>query len=106
VQFHVDEFDDCMWLIYRFWFLILAVITGSGLIFRLVTICCPPFRMWLLTRRSRAVESFVFTKLAKELGIGDWFILYQVGKNLDQLVFGELLKGLAYRFGSSRKTSV
>ncbi|XP_035709900.1 innexin inx2 isoform X2 [Folsomia candida] len=102
----INILNEKIFIVVWFWYLILAVITGSGLIFRILTIACPPLRVWLLTRKSRAVESFVFTKLANELNIGDWFILYQVGKNLDELVFGELLKGLAHRFGSLRKTSV
>ena len=83
-----------------FWFIILAVITGLGLIWRILTI--------LLHSRSDAFNKVVFSMacpgrynpwnmltVTHECHFGDWLFLYYIAKNLDNYVFKELLEKLA-----------
>ncbi|XP_012538838.2 innexin inx7 isoform X2 [Monomorium pharaonis] len=83
-----------------FWFIILAVITGLGLVWRLLTI--------LLHSRSTSFNKLVFSmacpgkynpwnvlRVTHEYYFGDWLFLYYIAKNLDNYVFKELLQSLA-----------
>lgn len=83
-----------------FWFVVLAVITGLGLLWRLLTM--------LLHARSLAFNKWVFKmacpgkhnpwavlSVTKEYHFGDWLFLYYIAKNLDDILFTELMLSLA-----------
>jgi hypothetical protein len=40
----------------------------------------------------------ILKTIAQHFPIGDWFIIYQIGKNMDPFVFGELLEKLDEKF--------
>ncbi|XP_076181367.1 innexin 7 [Ptiloglossa arizonensis] len=82
-----------------FWFIILAVITGLGLIWRLLTM--------LLHARSRVFNKIVFSlacpgkytpwtvlTVTHNYYFGDWLFLYYIAKNVDNYVFKDLLEKL------------
>ncbi|XP_054016717.1 innexin inx7 [Hylaeus anthracinus] len=83
-----------------YWFIILAVITGLGLVWRLLTM--------LLHARNKVFNKVVFQMacpgkynpwnvltVTHECHFGDWLFLYYIAKNLDNYVFKELLHKLA-----------
>lgn len=83
-----------------FWFVILAVVTGLGLVWRVLTM--------FLHARSKPFNRFVFSMacpgrfdpwemltMTKEYHFGDWLFLYYIAKNVDNYVFKDLLVGLA-----------
>ncbi|XP_012284789.1 innexin inx7 [Orussus abietinus] len=84
-----------------FWFIIVAVVTALGLLWRILTM--------LLHARSTAFNKFVFSMacpgkhnpwtvltVTHEYYFGDWLFLYYIAKNLDNYVFKELLQNLAH----------
>ncbi|XP_034947946.1 innexin inx7 [Chelonus insularis] len=84
-----------------FWFIILAIISGLGLVWRILTM--------VLHARSKAFNRYIFSlacpgkynpwnvlKLTHEYHFGDWLFLYYIAKNLDNYVFKELLEQLAH----------
>ncbi|KAK0089751.1 hypothetical protein PV325_005647 [Microctonus aethiopoides] len=90
-----------------FWYIILAIITGLGLVWRLLTI--------VLHARSKAFNRFIFSlacpgkynpwnvlKVTHEYYYGDWLFLYYIAKNVDNYVFKELLEQLAYDLENRR----
>lgn len=83
-----------------YWYIILAVISGLGLVWRILTM--------VLHARSMMFNKIVFTmacpgkydpwKLVTtthECHYGDWVFLYYIAKNVDNSVFAELLHHLA-----------
>ncbi|XP_053989359.1 innexin inx7 [Hylaeus volcanicus] len=83
-----------------YWFIILAVITGLGLVWRLLTM--------LLHARNNVFNKVVFQMacpgkynpwniltVTHECHFGDWLFLYYIAKNLDNYMFKELLHKLA-----------
>ena len=75
-----------------FWFVIVSVITGVQLIYRLAILVTPQWRKVLLRTRSRLVPMTQLDTICKVSRLGDWFILYQLGKNMDPLVFRDFIK--------------
>ena len=59
-------------------FLLVAVITVIGLVYRLATFL-PTFRTYLLRGRSRLVAKENIDTISGRCYIGDWFILYLIG---------------------------
>lgn len=78
-----------------FWFLFIAVLSGLNLVYRTAVVVMPKFRLLLLRARSRLAPQEVVETITKKCQIGDWFILYQLGKNIDPLIFKELVSDLA-----------
>jgi len=74
-----------------FWFIILTVITGMQVVYRIIVLLLPRAREMLLKSRSRLSMMYKIESICRRLGIGDWFILYQLGKNIDPLIFKEFL---------------
>lgn len=78
-----------------FWFIILTCVTALSLIYRAVVIAFPPLRLYLLRARSRLSPQEQIETIAKKCKIGDWFVLYQLGKNIDPLIYKELISDLS-----------
>lgn len=80
-----------------FWFLFIAVLSGLNLVYRTAVVVMPKFRLLLLRARSRLAPQDEVETITKKCQIGDWFVLYQLGKNIDPLIFKELVSDLAKR---------
>ncbi|XP_034195872.1 innexin 7 isoform X1 [Osmia lignaria lignaria] len=92
--------NEKIYLFLWYWFIILAVLTGLGLLWRILTM--------LLHARSTLFNKMVFSMacpgrfspwnvltVTNECHYGDWLFLYYIAKNLDNYVFKELLQKLA-----------
>lgn len=91
-----------------YWFIILSVITGLGLVWRILTM--------VLHARSTVFNKFVFLSacpgkynpwnvltVTHEYHFGDWLFLYYIAKNLDNYVFKDLLQQLAEDMQAKRR---
>jgi hypothetical protein len=77
-----------------FWFIIVAAISGIQLIYRLFCLFVPRMREMLLRARARLAPMYQVETVCRRQGMGDWFLLYQLGKNIDPLVFKEFIHEL------------
>lgn len=78
-----------------FWFIILTVVSGLSIIYRAAIVISPTVRLYLLRARSRLSPQDQIETISRKCQIGDWFVLYQLGKNIDPLIFKELVADLA-----------
>ncbi|CAH1111012.1 unnamed protein product [Psylliodes chrysocephalus] len=78
-----------------FWFILLSVLSGISLIYRCVVIVAPKIRLYLLRTKCRIAPSDQIETICNKCEIGDWFVLYQLGKNIDPLIFKEVISDLA-----------
>lgn len=78
-----------------FWFIILAVLSGLSLAYRAAVVVWPKLRLILLRARARLSPHTQIETIARKCQIGDWFVLYQLGKNIDPLIYKELVADLA-----------
>ncbi|OXA57274.1 innexin inx2 [Folsomia candida] len=92
-----DFVNEKIYVFLWFWFIIVAAISGVSLIYRLLTVFGPQVRMYLLRAKSRLSEPRQIDVIAQKCQIGDWFVLYQLGKNMDPLIYRELIQDLAQR---------
>jgi len=87
--------NEKIYVIIWFWFILLAVVSGLQVSYRLLTIVYPRMRYLLLKTRARLVPSVYLDAVLSRAQAGDWFILYQLGKNVESLSYGELITQLA-----------
>lgn len=78
-----------------FWFIILAILSGVSLVYRAAVLLAPKVRLYLLRARSRLSKQTHIERIANICHIGDWFVLYQLGKNIDPLIFKDIVEDLA-----------
>lgn len=77
-----------------FWFFALAVITFLHLVYRVIVIVSPAFRMRMLHARCLLSSPTNVRLIVNKFRIGDWFVLYQLGKNIDVANYHDLVCGL------------
>lgn len=78
-----------------FWFISLSVISGVALAYRAAVVIWPKVRLYLLRARSRLSNHSDVENIAEQCQIGDWFVLYQLGKNIDPLIYKEVIGDLS-----------
>lgn len=78
-----------------FWFMILATFLSFLVIYRALIITVPKLRPKLLHARHRSIPREVCEAVSRKVDIGDWWILYQLGNNMDPLIYREVLAELA-----------
>ncbi|XP_050715219.1 innexin inx2-like [Eriocheir sinensis] len=90
----LNIFNEKIYIFLWFWFIIVAVVSGVGLLYRLATFT-PAFRQILLRTRSRLASSDNVEAISRKCQIGDWFVLYQLAKNMDPLIYKDFITDLA-----------
>ena len=77
-----------------FWFVFVSLVTFFHLIVRLAILAVPKAREILLSTRARLASFKKIETICRESRVGDWFLLYQLGKNMDPLIFRDYINEL------------
>jgi len=88
-----------------FWFLFVAVVTNFQMLYRFVVIMIPCLRATLLRVRARLVPQYKVSAVTQEARLGEWFLLYQLGKNMDTFIYREFLLDLYNKWEAQSKGS-
>jgi len=86
-----------------FWFLGLAAVSAVQMFYRVMVIMVPCLRATLLKVRARMVPHYKVSEVCRQARLGDWFLLYQLGKNMDSLVYREFMEELHKKWQLQRK---
>lgn len=78
-----------------FWFIILSILTFFTVTYRIIIIFSPRMRVYLLRMRYRLVRKDVIDLIVRRSKMGDWFLFYMLGQNVDSLIFRDVLQELA-----------
>lgn len=55
----------------------------------------PRIRPHLLNARNRMISRHLAVKVSNRLDIGDWWLIYMLGRNLDPIIFRDVMTELA-----------
>lgn len=75
-----------------FWFIFVTIVSSVHFVFRLATILIPSVRFYLLRVRANEVPPELIDSICRKSNIGNWFLLYQLGKSMDPFHFRQLLE--------------
>ncbi|CAG0899696.1 unnamed protein product [Cyprideis torosa] len=78
-----------------FWFIILAIITGLSLLYRIALLVSPGLRYKVLQRNCRNLGPSRLETITRKCQYGDWFLLHSLGRNMNSFVFGEFMGDLS-----------
>jgi len=95
--------NDKVFLLLWWWFLLITIIGFIRIFYRGIQCCSARLRYHLLNMRlsrffKKSTKREKIEKYIKECKLGDWFVLYQLSKNLNRPFFMDLLTQLSVRF--------
>ncbi|KAL1431951.1 hypothetical protein MTO96_013705 [Rhipicephalus appendiculatus] len=85
-----------------FWLIILAVVTGVTLLYRIVVCAFPRYRYLLLKTLSRMVPPKYMDQLVMKAAYGDWFVLYLLKDNMQAYHFRDIVIKLSEKLASEK----
>jgi hypothetical protein len=88
-----------------FWFIILATLLSLLVIYRALIITMPQLRPRLLRAKNRMVPYEVADAISRKTDVGDWWILYMLGRNMDPLIYREVVSELAKKIETAASNS-
>lgn len=89
--------NEKIYIFLWFWFLILTFLTTGCLLYRLVIIVSPRMRVYLLRLRFRLIKREAIEAIVRRSRMGDWFLFYMLGDNVDCIIFRDVMHELASR---------
>ncbi|BES93289.1 Innexin [Nesidiocoris tenuis] len=87
--------NEKTYILIWFWFIILATLLTLLVVYRVVILLLPGIRPALFRARNRMVPMSVAEDLARHTDVGDWWVLYMLGRNMDPLIFKEVVLDLS-----------
>jgi hypothetical protein len=87
--------NEKVYLILWFWFVLLGVASGIQLIFEIAVLSMTAVRSWLIEQQFDGTDDQQMKNFVQNLGLGDWFVLHQIGKNTNEEFFHALIKNLS-----------
>ncbi|XP_076303838.1 innexin family member shaking B isoform X1 [Lasioglossum baleicum] len=89
-----------------FWFLFLGFLSFMTVLYRILIIFSPRTRVYLLRLRFRLVRREAIETIVRRSKVGDWFLLYMLGENLDTVIYRDVMHELANKLASRHHHSV
>ena len=65
------------------------------MIFEIAILSMGAVRSWLMERQFDGTDDQQMKNFVQNLGLGDWFVLHQIGKNTNEEFFHALIKNLS-----------
>lgn len=100
----VNIINEKIYIFIWFWLVCLTAITSAWLLYRLLIIVSSDVRFRLLNYRGRWAGKANLELVAKQCNLGDWFLIYHLGRNMEPTVYGEFLKEFAKELEGSAST--
>merc|ERR1712008_654469 len=87
--------NEKIYLFLWFWFVFMFVAWAIQFIFEMAILAMKQFRCWLIEQQSGSFkDKGEMKKFVESCNLGDWFLLYQIGKNTNDEFFHKLIKNL------------
>ena len=95
--------NEKIYIFLWFWFALLATLSMLVILYRIIIIVSPKMRAYLLFVRFRLIKRDIIYTIVKKSKMGDWFLFYMLGQNVDNIIFKEVMHELARKLGHQSK---
>ncbi|XP_022176722.1 innexin inx2-like [Myzus persicae] len=93
-----NNLNEKIYVFLWFWFWFIAIISVLNVVYRILFILVPHFRLFLLRSRIDRLSYENMNILIQKFWIGDWFVFYQLAQNVSPVVFREFVSELTNKF--------
>lgn len=87
--------NEKVYLFLWFWFVFLFVMVSVQLLFEIAVLAIPAFRIWVTAQQTGTYTGQMKSYLQFQCNVGDWFLLYQIGRNTNKTFFYNLIDKLS-----------
>lgn len=91
----VNIINEKIYIVLWFWFIVLAILSGLALFYRLATALSAQVRYQLLKTKASSVSQDLIETISMNTTFGDWFLVYMLSKNVNSYVFKDVAQVLA-----------
>jgi len=91
--------NEKIYIFIWFWLLFLGLLSFLVLVYRVAIIFSPYIRAFVLRMRYRRVKRECVEMVISKSFVGDWFLIYLLGQNIDSVIFKDVLHELAKKLG-------
>lgn len=102
----LNIFNEKIYIFLWFWMFILVFLTFLVVVYRVLICFSNGFRSYLLKVRYRRVKNECIEIIMDKTVVGDWFLLYLLGQNVDPVIFKDVLHELAKKLGYRSKDMI
>jgi len=102
----LNIFNEKIYIFLWFWMLILSALTFLVVVYRVLICFSGSIRTYLMKIRYRRVRTECIEVIMEKSQVGDWFLMYLLGQNIDQVIFKDVMQELAKRMGYRSKDSI
>jgi len=91
--------NEKIYILLWFWFVFLSTVSAIQLIWRVFSISSGRMREFILRGHSRLLAGPEdISVCCNNMSLGDWFILHQIGNNIDSHIYADLIHQIATSF--------
>ena len=95
--FPLNFLHEKLYAILWFWFIFLAVVSVLSLIHSILAISSLRFRVYLLSAQAPSAPRDEIEYIVQKSGTGGLFLLLQLGRNINPVLFEEIMRDLAHK---------
>lgn len=91
----INIINEKIYLFLWFWFAGMVILSSIAILYRVLICCSSKLRLYLLVLfRARFADRNEIECILRHFDVGDWFLFYQICKNVDSVIFEEICRKL------------
>jgi hypothetical protein len=92
----LNMINDKIFLFFWIWFLMLAIVTLSHVIYSINVMLSPSLRELIMKNKMKKNMANKVHSVCHNYNFGDWFVMDKISQNLDEVIFEDFINALYY----------
>jgi hypothetical protein len=98
----LNIFNEKSFVFLWFWFIIIATMLSALVMFRIIIIALPSTRAYIFHFYHRHISKDTAAAISRKTSLGDWWVMFMLGTNMDPLIYREVISELAKKIETER----